>query len=134
MDASLPTFSRSAPVLQVSDVLKSRDFYRDLLGFEEFGMWGEPPCFCILGRGAITIFLDQSWKGRPVPANQYWAAYLYVSDAEALAAEFRARGVEIARGPEDAPHGCREIDVRDPDGHIICFGQDLETPAAGPGL
>lgn len=134
MDASPPTFSRAAPVLQVSNILKSRDFYRDKLGFREFGMWGEPSCFCILGRGAITIFLDQSLSDSPVPVNQYWAAYLYVSDAEALAAEFRERGVEIIRGPEDAPHGCREIDVRDPDGHILCFGQDLEPPTAGPGL
>jgi hypothetical protein len=41
----MTTFTRSATVLQVNDVLCSRDYYRDMLGFTEHGMWGEPPGF-----------------------------------------------------------------------------------------
>ncbi len=127
-------FIRSAAVIEVRDVLASRDFYRDKLGFETAGVWGEPPCFCIVGRGTTTLFLDQSRGEGALPVNQYWAAYIYVSDVAALIEEYEARGVEILRGPEDMPHGCREIDVRDPDGHIICFGQDLQPGPEGPGL
>lgn len=119
--------THSAPVIQVSDILRSRDFYRDALGFTENGLWGEPPCFCIMQRDRISVFLDQTDGNSPAPVNQYWAAYFYVSDANEIATEFKDRGTGIIRGPEDAPHGCREIDVQDPDGHVICFGQDLEA-------
>ncbi len=122
-------------MLQVRDVVASAAFYRDKLGFESVGMWGEPPCFCIVGRQTVTVFLDQArTDGAPPPLNQYWAAYVYVDDVDAYAAELRGRDVEILRGPEDMEHGCREIDIRDPDGHIIAFGQDLTPGPDGPGL
>ena len=127
-------FIRSCAVIQVRDVLASRDFYMNSLGFDSSGVWGEPPCFCIVGRGTTTLFLDEAREKGSLPVNQYWAAYIYVSDVEALLNEYTARGIEILRGPEDMPHGCREIDVRDPDGHIICFGQDLQPGPQGPGL
>lgn len=129
-----PDMMRSAAVLQVRDVVEAAAFYRDKLGFETAGFWGEPPCFSIVGRGTVTLFLDQQREPGPAPVNQYWAAYVYVDDVEAYAAELRGRGVEILRGPEDMEHGCREFDVRDPDGHIIAFGQDLQPSEAGPGL
>ena len=126
---------RSAAVLQVRDVVASAEFYQKTLGFETAGMWGEPPCFCIVGRDTVTLFLDQSRaEGASPPVNQYWAAYIYVDDVDAYLAELKARDVEILRGPEDMEHGCREIDVRDPDGHIIAFGQDLTPGPEGPGL
>ena len=127
-------FIRSAPTLPVRNVLKSLDFYCDMLGFETGGVWGEPPCFAIVGRGTITLFLDQVPDDMPVPNNHGWAAYLYVTDVDGLAAEFSAKGVDITRGPEDAPYGCREIDILDPDGHLIGFGQDLNPGPDGPGL
>lgn len=117
---------RSMPVLQVAKVTRSEAFYRDSLGFDSTGTWGDGPEFCIVRRGAVTIAFDRSRDGAPVPLNQYWAAYVYVEDADALCAEFRAKGVEIVRGPEDSFYGLRDFDIRDPDGHLIAFGSDLE--------
>lgn len=125
---------RSMTVLQVRDVAQSEAFYRDKLGFHSHGTWGDPPAFCILQRGAVTLALDLSRDGAPIPVNQYWAAYIYIEDAEALVAEFRQAGLEILRGPEDTFYGLRDFDVRDPDGHLLAFGQDLEPGGAGPGL
>jgi catechol 2,3-dioxygenase-like lactoylglutathione lyase family enzyme len=126
---------RSAATLQVSDVVRSEAFYREKLGFAGGGFWGDPPCFTIVGRGAVTIFLDQSREaGAAIPVNQYWAAYVYVDDVDAYCGELRQKGVEILRGPEDMEHGCREFDVKDLDGHIIGFGQDLVPEPDGPGL
>lgn len=125
---------RTAAVLQVRDVVESEAFYREKLGFTTAGFWGDPPCFCIVGRDTVTIFLDQSRKDDPLPVNQYWAAYIYVEDVDALHDEVRAKGVDIVRAPTDTEYGCRELDVRDPDGHTIGFGQDLQPSPDGPGL
>ena len=86
-------------------------------------------------RDGLSIALDQSEAaGGEVPLNQYWAAYLYVDDVEALAEEFARAGVTLHRDIAEQPYGCRDFDVRDPDGHIIAFGQDLQPDGPGPGL
>ena len=120
---------QSATILEVKDVKISEAFFREKLGFQRGGMFGEPPVFCIASRDDVSIFLDQSRTPRPTPLNQYWAAYFYVDDVDGLAAELKSRGVEIIRGPCDQDYGCREIDVRDPDGHIIGFGQNGASSA-----
>jgi len=56
-----------------------------------------------------------------------WDAYIWVKDADALYEELRSGGVKITRQIEDAPYGCRDFDVEDNSGYILCFGQDLET-------
>ena len=132
-------FHRSMPVLEVRDVVASAEWYDRVLDMKPGPFWGEPPCFCIVGRDGITVTLDQSREGddgedRVSPRNQYWAAYLYVEDVDALAADLTAKGIEILRGPVDQPYGCREIDIRDPDGHILGFGQDIAPSGRGPGL
>ncbi len=126
---------RSMPVSQVADVTRSVAFYCDKLGFFSHGPWGEGPEFCIVQRGKVTFALDRTRKeGSPVPLNQYWAVYVYVDDADELCAEFRDKGVEIVRGPEDMEYGLRDFDVRDPDGHLIAFGHDLTPAKLGSGL
>lgn len=128
-------FVRSMPVLEVADVARSEAFYVEKLGFASHGSAGnETPLFCIVQRGGVTLALDRSQAPRAAPLNQYWAAYVYVADADALAAEFRGRGVEIVREPCDMEHGLREFDIRDPEGHIIGFGHSLGPAPHGPGL
>ena len=125
---------RCMPVLQVADVGRSETFYREKLGFVSHGAWGDGPDFAIVQRGRVTIALDRSRAGGPAPTNQYWAAYIYVEDADDLCEEFRGKGVEIVRGPEDMVYGLRDFDVRDPDGHLLAFGHDLEPGMLEPGL
>ena len=134
METVKPQMIRSAAVIEVTDVIATADYFRDKLGFTSHGFWGEPPCFTIMARGMVTIFLDQSRTPRAVPLNQYWAAYVYVDDVEATFAEFTQRGADIVRGPDTMEHGCREFDVRTPDGHLIAFGQVLCPSPKGPGL
>jgi len=129
-----PTVIRAMPVLQVTDVTRSAAFYADVLGFTSHGTWGDPPAFCIVQRGGVTIALDFAEDGT-VPLNQYWAAYVYVSEVDALCAELKAKGAEIAREIEDTEYGCRDFDIRDPDGHLIAFGEVLNLSAGEtPGL
>ena len=125
---------RCMPVLQVSDVTRSEAFYCEMLGFRSHGAWGNGPDFAIVQWGRVTLALDRTRDDGPVPRNQYWAAYVYVEDADALCARFRDRGVEILRAPEDMPYGLRDFDIRDPDGHILAFGHDLTPGEVEPGL
>ncbi|MGV6848093.1 MAG: VOC family protein [Marinibacterium sp.] len=126
------TTLRAMPVLQVSEVTASEAFYRRL-GFDSHGIWGDPPAFCIVQRGNVTLALDQS-RGGDLPVNQFWAAYIYVDDAAALHDEFSALDLpEITALHRDNPYGCHDFTVMDRDGHRLGFGQSLD-PVPGPGL
>ena len=123
-------FVQSATTLEVKNIKATEAFYCEKLGFRPGLFFGEPPTFCIISRDDVTIFLDLARTPHPAPLNQYWAVYIYVDDVNAMAAELVARGVAFDREPEDQPYGCRDFDIRDPDGHLIGIGQN-ELSAAG---
>ena len=97
------------------------------------GIWDDPPTFAIVQRGQISLGLDRS-EGGEVPANQWWAAYLYIDDADAAHAEFAQLDLPEITQPEDRIYGCRDFHITDLDGHRLAFGQDLNPEPYGPGL
>lgn len=122
-----------APYLIVDDIFESAEFYRNKLGFDFNRIWGEPPQFVIVHRDAVHIMLKSIGSKGNVRSNHHvyadacWDAYIWVKDADALYEELRSRGVKITREIENAPYGCRDFDVEDNSGYILCFGQDIET-------
>ena len=127
-----------APYFFVDDVVATAAYYRDRLGFAFDRFWGEPPDFCMVYRRGVTVMLAQAGSGgltRPNhavdPERSAWDAYVWVDDADALSAEFTARGVLIARPIRDQPYGCRDFDVEVSNGYRLCFGHDIEGSATG---
>jgi uncharacterized glyoxalase superfamily protein PhnB len=122
-----------APYFIVDDIFESAEFYRDKLGFEFNRIWGEPPQFVIVYRDGAQIMLKSigsTGHVRPnhrVYSDACWDAYIWVKDADAIYEELRSRGVKITRTIENAPYNCRDFDVEDNSGYILCFGQDLES-------
>ena len=49
-------------------------------------------------------------------------AYLQVDDADALYAEYAARGIEFSRELGNTPWNSREFVVKDCDGRLLAFG------------
>ena len=121
-----------APYFVVDDVVATANYYRDTLGFEYEGFWNEPPSFCMVARDGIVIMLAQLRAGatRPNhvvdPERAAWDAYVWVDDVNALYAEFKSKGVKIAREIGDREYGNRDFDIEDCNGYRLCFGQDLE--------
>ena len=121
-----------APYFIVDDIFQSAEFYRDKLGFQFNRIWGEPPQFVIVYRDGAEIMLKSIGSQGHVRPNYRidpdacWDAYIRVKDADALYEELRSRGVKITREIENAHYNCRDFDVEDNSGYILCFGQDLE--------
>ena len=74
--------------------------------------------------------LARANEGKPVHANStdfgMFSAYFWVRDVDALHAEFAGNGADIAEEPTNRAYGIREIYVRDLDGHLLCFGSDID--------
>ena len=125
-----PTFTSSAAVLLVRDVVAAAHYYRDQLGFTFKRFFGEPPSFCIVQRDQCFLMLRQADDpAHVVPhwtvSDKLWNAYFWVTDADALYHELKARGAKIDYGLCTQDYGCREFGVQDLDGYDLGFGQIL---------
>lgn len=121
-----PALTSSIPVLRISEYPRARAFWTERLGFRVIEEGGDPPRFGIFARDRAEVFLN-GWDGPDPDPGAGWRAYFHTDDVEALAASFTAAGVTLANGPETMTYGVREIEVLDPDGNRLCFGQVLQT-------
>lgn len=129
-------FEAAVPQFTVPDIVRTAEYYRDTLGFEIAGYWdgdhatfeADPaPVFGIVSRGRVQLFFNRA-DGPEVRTGRAEGAYdLYVRvrGVDALAAELRSRGAELLDGPEDRVYGQRELVVRDLNGLILTFGEEI---------
>jgi uncharacterized glyoxalase superfamily protein PhnB len=110
---------RIAPILPVRDVAAALDFYAGL-GFAARAYAG-PDQYGFVSLDDVEIHLGgPPHDADPVPHS----AYLYVDDADELAARWTAAGADV-RTPVDTPWGQHEGVLIDLDGNIIRFGSPM---------
>ena len=110
-----------APVLCVTDIRPMLTYFEQRLGFRMEGSAGDLPSWASMRREGVQIMLVCG--NYPAPAAD-WAAYIYVADADELYSELKGRGADLLAEPVDKPYGCREFEVRLPDGRLLAFGAD----------
>jgi len=113
----------SIPVLRASDYPRAKAFWVETLGFNLAEEGGDPARFGIFKRDKATVFVD-AWHGGDPEPSPAWRAYFHIDDVDALAQALTAKNVALA-GPVDTVYGMREVSLRDPDGNLLCFGQDV---------
>ncbi len=124
----MATFTGSAAVLLVKDVVAAANYYRDKLGFSYTRFWGEPPNFVILERDGYSLMLSQTGDPASIKphwqvVSQMWNLYFWVDDVEAIYRDFQARGAIIDYTLGMKAYGVKEFGVQDLDGYDIAFGQ-----------
>jgi uncharacterized glyoxalase superfamily protein PhnB len=119
-----------APQFFSVDMAATLGYYRNMLGFECIGTWQDPPVYAIVARDGQHIHFRCAAPPTPQPdkvAEELLDAYLRVQDADALHAEYAARGVEFTRALGDTPWRSREFVVKDCDGRLLAFGASLDV-------
>jgi len=114
-------FGKAIPILRVSDLERSLAYYTEILGFHI--NW-QQKFFASVSRDNCTVFFcvgDQGHAGT-------WL-WIGVPDAERLYREYQQSGASIRNPPTNYPWAY-EMQVSDPDGHVLRFGSDpkLEEP------
>lgn len=121
---------RVAPYFPVADVAATVAHYRDTLGFQVEYLAGSE--FAIVARdGCALMFRRVPEPGRIVPiASQggTWDAFWWISDVQALFEELLRKNAVIVYPITLQPYGMKEFAVRDPDGHVLGFGQAWPPP------
>jgi uncharacterized glyoxalase superfamily protein PhnB len=114
-----------APQFFTTDLPSTLAYYRDKLGFDCLGTWHDPPVYAIVARDRQRIHFRCAEPPASNPdkyADELLDAYLLVEDADALFAEYGARGVAFTRGLANTPWDSREFVVKDCDGRLLAFG------------
>ena len=120
---------RIAPQFFTTNLPATLAYYRDTLGFECIGTWHDPPVYAIVARDQHRIHFRLADPPTPNPdkyADELLDAYLLIENADALYAEYSARGVEFTRALGDTPWHSREFVVKDCDGRLLAFGANSE--------
>jgi uncharacterized glyoxalase superfamily protein PhnB len=116
------------PLFFTMDIPGTLAYYQDKLGFQCLGTWQNPPVYAIIARDQHAIHFR---RAKPPTANpnkysdELLDAYLFIEDADALYAEYAARGVEFTRELANTPWHCREFVVKDCEGRLLAFGANL---------
>lgn len=106
-----------APILCVDDMAKSLEFYVDMLGFRKAD-WGDDN-FTSINRDNVGIYLCK--QGQGLPGTWVWIGF--DGDILALHEELKSKGTTIKLPPTNFSWAY-EMQVQDPDGHILRFGTD----------
>jgi len=111
-----------APQMVVNDVVKTAEYYINVLGFKLIGYFMEPPVYAMVQRDDFQVHFGKADAGvihhnnsirRETPDFVIW-----VPDIELFFEEVKANNAEIVQGIVQRIYG-REFIISDCDGHRI---------------
>jgi GNAT superfamily N-acetyltransferase/uncharacterized glyoxalase superfamily protein PhnB len=121
------------PILAVRDVAAATAYYRDVLGFGDVWLWGEPPTH----GGANWDGVQVQFSLNPAAAQHREGRelWLHVRNVQAMYTLHQERGAEIVETLEPKPWGVSEYTLRDLNGYRLRFagsGRAREVSRALP--
>jgi catechol 2,3-dioxygenase-like lactoylglutathione lyase family enzyme len=120
-----PALKAAFPVLFVSDVARSAEFFRDTLGFAVGFLHGHPAFYGAVSRDGATLHLR--FVHEPVipqelrEKEQLLAAFVVVENVKSLFEEYKSKGVPLVGTLHKEAWGGPTFTVQDPDGNRILF-------------
>ena len=119
-------FKRLATLFVVDDVVKTAEYYCDVLGFELLGYFADPPVYAMVSRGAAEMHFGTADGGAQGPNRDTrklgFDAYIWVDDIQGLYEEMTAAGANITEGPVKRIYESTEVTIEDCNGFAIVFG------------
>jgi len=122
---------RIAPQFLVADLPAALAYYCDKLGFEQKIAYEDFYASVIREGAEIHLKCAPQSPGERQHRldNGHLDAMIEVDKVAALHAELDARGAHIHQSLQQQPWGNQDFQVLDPDGHILCFSQEVDAPA-----
>lgn len=109
------------PILYTHDMSRSLAFYVDMLGFTN-AEWGDEN-FTHVNFGSCGFYLCKGGQGSPGT----WVWIGFDGNIFSLHEELKSKGVKVKLPPTKFSWAY-EMQVEDPDGHILRFGTDPGEP------
>ncbi|MCB9846878.1 MAG: VOC family protein [Phycisphaeraceae bacterium] len=126
----MPRMTGLRPMLAVTDLQRTIDFYRSKLGFQLGDTFGDPPVWCSMSRDGVEIMFnappaDEVRAAVSARSREYQIFYINSDDVVALRDELLSHGAPVS-DLRVTIYGMKEFEVRDPDRIRIWFGQETD--------
>jgi len=124
---SSPILNPAIPQLPSGNLQVTEEFYRDRLGFTNFDLYLEHG-HLIATRGPVEIHFWQAESEEE--GRKYGSAsscYVRVENIQPLYEEFKASGAPFAYELTLQPWGMNEMQINDPYGNAIRFGEVVDA-------
>jgi catechol 2,3-dioxygenase-like lactoylglutathione lyase family enzyme len=120
------------PQVFVTDLERALAFYRDRLGFSVGYLYGSPPYYGLVERGAARLNLRHvdaiPFDALARAREDLLSATIIVRNAKALFVAYKEAGVEFHQPYREQPWGAHDFIVADPDGNLIHFASPPGEP------
>jgi len=117
--------TRAVPVILVSNVEASAEFFKNTLGFSIDFLHGQPPFYGAVSRDGACIHLkfvhEPVLTVRTQDRDGFIVAFIEAENVKGLYAEYVAAGAVFDQKLKKQAWGGRDFIVRDPDGNGLCF-------------
>ena len=115
-----------APQLIVKDVVKTAEYYVNVLGFNLIGYFLDPPVYAMVERDGYQVHFGKA-DANSIKTNRDFRKIAYdfiiwIPEIDLFYAEVKAKGAEIAEEITTRVYGSREFVIKDCDGHLILIG------------
>ncbi|HYX29365.1 MAG TPA: VOC family protein [Pyrinomonadaceae bacterium] len=127
----MPRFNQAAPTFLVNDVEGTVRWYEKQLGFTVYPHPKDPPhVFASICRDGVEIMFQRAdgyrkpdlYEARP---GGVWDAYIRIQGIAELYEALKDR-VEIKMPLSRQPYGDSEFEVKDPNGYILVFSEQID--------
>lgn len=119
------------PLIQVFNMPRSLEFYRDILGFAIYADSGngDESSWVWLRLGSVDLMLNDQYEPGHVPSacppeRVRWhddtCFYLNCEDVDTVYQYLQDNNVKC-EPPKVAPYGAKQLYLHDPDGYNLCF-------------
>ncbi|MBI4853594.1 MAG: VOC family protein [Acidobacteria bacterium] len=122
------TLKHLTPMLETNDLIKTIKFYTEKLGFSCNGLYPnqEDPCWAMLNKDKVEIMFSlrnyHSTIEKPIMTG---SLYLYPDNVDEVWEELKDK-VIVDYPIENFGYGMREFAIRDCNGYLIQFGQEID--------
>lgn len=126
-----PRIEDAVAIVPVHDVSATMDFYGDVLGFERrFVSDDSSFAIAVHGEAAVHFVATDDAEALRATANNI-SIYLWVVGIDELYAVYEPRLQPLEAGrvhaPFDQAYGMREFHIKDPDGCLLMFGEEIRA-------
>lgn len=125
-----PCIESAATIVPVRDVAGSISFYRDVLQFDVVFCADDKSIAIVRRDGAVIQLLQTHDAGALAATANNIAIYLTIKSVDRLYADLADDLADLPAGrvrpPFNQDYGMREFHVKDPDGCLLFFGEDIQ--------
>ncbi len=115
-----------APQLIVPDVVKTANFYKDVLGFNIIGYFMDPPVYAMVERDGFQIHFGKADTENFKTNNDFRKGntdfIIWVPEIDQFFEEVKAKNAVIIEGIVKRIYGSREFVIKDCNGFRITIG------------